>query len=196
MRNLIVTVHNRHRRRAVVCLLAGLFTLTATRVRAVEDPPGCSLESGGQGNTSAGGLNFDKVIAHVGDTIRVFPNLGMVSNACRAVSVTGTVYIASGPLTNFLENVTLNPGQLVTCPSNALCRPGPYSFVITPDLVGATVFTPQGSAIGSPKVVRAVETGFGTVQTGEFPDQLSDFHTASIFILQPCMKVFKTCELP
>ena len=140
-------------------LMCCAWLILAARVVAVEDPPGCSLANGGRGNTSQGGINFNLAQAHVGDTVQVFPSLGMVSNACRAVSVTGAIYIATGLLTNFLENVTLDPGVLVSCPTNALCRPGPYFITLTPALVGATVTSPNGSANGSPNTVRVVEIG-------------------------------------
>src|SRR5438045_922212 len=69
-------------------------------VRAVEDPPNCSLPNGGLGNTSQGGINFNQTFAHIGDTVQLQPSLGMVANACRAVNATGSVYIATGLLTN------------------------------------------------------------------------------------------------
>src|ERR1041385_2606263 len=180
---------------SVFCLLTSVLCLLTSDLGAIEDPPNCSLEHGGAGNISQGGLNFDKSVAHVGDLISVFPNLGMAAGACRAINATGVVYIASGPLTNFLENVTLDPGVLFVCPTNPLCRPGPYQFVITPALVGAPVNTPAGGAPGVPKIVRAAETGLGSVLTGDFPDQLADFHTASILIITPCLKVAATCDL-
>ncbi len=151
---------------------------------------------GGAGNTSMGGLNFSLAQAHLGDTVQVFPNLGMASNACRAINVTGVVYIATGPLTNFLVNVTLNPGTLVVCPTDTRCAPGPYHLLITPALVGASVLTPLGGAPGVAKTVRVAETGFGTVLAGAFNEQLSDFHTASIQIVTPCLQVVRTCDLP
>src|SRR5436853_552955 len=131
MQNLLSIQKNR-----VVLLICCLFaTLSlATRLSATEDPPNCSLANGGAGNTSQGGINFNRSQAHVGDTVGVFPNLGMSANACRAINATGTVYIASGALTNFLVNVTLDPGVLVICPANGLCQPGPYNVTITPAL--------------------------------------------------------------
>src|SRR6266705_2901051 len=93
-------------------LLAGLLALPA-HLSAIEDPPGCSLANGGAGNTSQGGINFNLMEAHVGDSVPVFPSLGMVNNACRAINVTGVVYVATGPLTSFLVNVSLNPGVLI-----------------------------------------------------------------------------------
>lgn len=163
---------------------------------AVEDPPGCSLANGGAGNTSQGGINFSLAQAHVGDFVPVFPSLGMASNACKAVNATGVVYIATGPLTNFLVNVTLNPGPLISCPADGVCQPGPYLILITPALVGAAVNTPAGGVFAAPKTVRAVETGLGTVLAGAFNEQLSDLHSASIQIVTPCLQVFKTCDLP
>src|ERR1051325_8451985 len=113
-----------------ILLLALLLSLA--RVNAIEDPPGCSLQSGGGGNTSVGGINFNLSQAHVGDAVPAFPNLGMASSGCRAVNVTGVVYIATGPLTNFLINVTLDPGFPISCPGLAPCQPGPYNILITP----------------------------------------------------------------
>src|SRR5262245_57425487 len=66
-----------------ILLLALLLSLA--RVSAIEDPPGCSLQNGGRGNTSVGGINFSLTQAHVGDAVPVFPNLGMASGACRAI---------------------------------------------------------------------------------------------------------------
>ena len=113
----------------VVCLLA-----LPAGLPAIEDPPGCSLANGGLGNTSQGGINFNlDGQAHVGDTVPVFPSLGMVAGACRAINATGSVWIAvdaanSVRLTNFLDHVNLDPGVLIWCPVNALCRPGPYNL--------------------------------------------------------------------
>src|SRR5437899_1515793 len=118
----------RNARYATCALVLGGVLALAARALAGEDPPGCSLANGGAGNTSQGGINFNLTQAHVGDTVQVFPSLGMVANACRAINVTGAVYIATGRLTNFLENVTLDPGVLVSCPTGALCRPGPYNI--------------------------------------------------------------------
>jgi len=97
-----------------VCLMFMALMVFQARVRADEFPPGCSLASGGLGNTSAGGINFNLPQAHVGDTVPVFPNLGMVSGACQATNASGVVYIASTNgadrvLTNFLINVNLDP---------------------------------------------------------------------------------------
>ena len=119
----------------------------------------------------------------------------MSSNACKAINATGSVYIATGLLTNFLVDVTLNPNSLIACPANTNCQPGPYSFVITPALVGAGVNSPNGPASGQPNVVRAVENGLGMVKNTT-DEQLQDFHTASIQIVTPCIQVFTTCELP
>ena len=182
--------------RQLVCLLSLGVLLSQPPVSAVEDPFGCSLANGGSGNTSQGGINFNLPQAHVGDTVGVFPSLGMVGTGCRAVNATGEVYIATGPLTNFLVNVTLDPGNLIVCPRDGLCQPGPYNILITPALVGAPVNTPLGGAPGLAKNVRAAENGFGTVLAGFFNEQLSDFHTASIRIVTPAIQVFKTCDLP
>ena len=176
-------------------LCAGLLALPV-RVSAIEDPPNCSLAHGGAGNTSQGGINFNLAQAHVGDTIQVFPSLGMANNACRAISVTGAVYIATGPLTNFLVGVTLNPSELVACPANALCQPGPYNLTITPALVGAGVSTPLGGLPGVAKTVRAVENGSGIVLAGDSNEELSDFHSASIQIVTPCLQVLRQFAYP
>ena len=197
MQNLTVKLlnsKNRARYRGSL-LVAGLLLMVA-RVSAIEDPPGCSLPNGGLGNTSQGGINFNLPQAHVGDVVPVFPRLGMVDRACKAINVTGVVYVATGPLTNFLVNVNLEPGSLVSCPGGGLCSPGPYNLLITPGLVGAAVFTPLGGVGGVARAVRVVENGFGTVQTGDFPDQLSDAHSATIDIVTPRIQVFKTCDLP
>ena len=175
-------------------LFAGLLVLPSP-VRATEDPPNCSLAHGGAGSVSQGGINFNLAQAHVGDTVAVFPSLGKVTNSCKAINVTGTVYIATGLLTNFLGDVTLSPGVLVACPDNALCQPGPYNLTITPALVGAEVNTPLGGASGLPKTVRAVENGAGTVQS-IYDEQLSDFHTASIQIVTPCLQVTARYDYP
>lgn len=180
----------------LACLaLAGVIGLPV-QVSAVEDPPGCSLANGGAGNTSLGGINFNLAQAHVGDTVEVFPSLGMAPNACKADRVTGVVYIATGVLTNFLENVTLNPGEVVSCPADGLCRPGPYALLITPALVGADVSSPIGVAPGDPKSVRAVENGAGTVHSSITDEHLSDFHSASIEIVTPCIQVIKQWSYP
>ncbi len=178
------------------CLLFAGLLIWPLCLRAIEDPPGCSLFNGGLGNTSQGGINFNPTEAHVGDVVPVFPSLGMASNACRAINATGTVYIASGLLVNFLENVNLDPGVLVACPAGADCRPGPYNVLITPALVGAGVNSPNGGVPGVPKVVRAVENGFGTVLAGIVTEQLANFHTTSILIVTPCIQVFTICDLP
>src|SRR5439155_10108985 len=101
-------------------LLVVLSLALPASVRAIEDPPNCSLANGGAGNTSQGGINFPVMQAHLGDTVTIVPSLGMSPGACRATNATGSVWIASGLLTNFLIDVTLNPGELVTCPT-----PGP-----------------------------------------------------------------------
>lgn len=159
---------------------------------AIEDPPNCSLANGGQGNTSVGGLNFALSQAHVGDTVSVFPNLGMVVGACKSVNTTGAIYIATGHLTNFMENVTLDPDGVHTCPSDPLCQPGPYSFLITAPMVGAGVDSPNVSVPGVAKTVRAVENGIGTVKN-TLDEQLTDAHVGSISIVTPCIQVFEIC---
>lgn len=165
----------------------------ATSALAVIDPPGCDLGSGGLGNTSVGGINFPLSQAHVGDTVSVVPLLGMVVNACRTINATGTVYISTGPLTNFMDNITLDPDGAHTCPADPLCTPGPYSFTITAPMVGAAVVSPNGTRTGGANAVRAVENGFGTVNSGIVNEQLIDFHSASITIVNPCIQVFKVC---
>ena len=175
-------------------LCCGWLALPA-QVSADEDPPNCSLAHGGAGSVSQGGINFNLAQAHVGDTVPVFPSLGKVTNSCKAIHVTGTVYIATGLLTNFLVDVTLNPGVLVSCPENALCQPGPYNLTITPALVGAAVNTPLGGMPGLPKTVRAVENGVGTVKS-IYDEQLSDFHSTSIQIVTPCLQVAARYDYP
>lgn len=164
----------------------------STAVMAVEDPPNCSLENGGLGNTSVGGINFVLGQAHVGDTVSVFPGMGMVVNACKALNATGSVWIATGHLTNFMVNVTLNPDGLHSCPSDGLCEPGPYSFLITAPMVGAGVSSPNGSLSGVAKAVRAASNEDGTVQD-IVDQQITGFHSATIGIVTPCIQVFKVC---
>ncbi len=167
-------------------LLVSLLMLPA-RVRATEDPPGCIWTS--PQNPSQGGINFNVAQAHIGDTVQLFTSLGMQWGACRAINATGSVWIATGRLTNFLINVTLNPGVLIRCPSNSLCQPGPYNLLITSGLVGAGVSTPNGSIPGVAKAVRAVENGYGMILTGDPPEELASFHTATISIVTPCVRV-------
>ena len=175
-------------------LVVFLLTLSPAKIRAAEDPPGCSFPNG-EGNTSIGGINFNSAQnpAHVGDTVQIFPSLGMAANACKAVNVTGVVFIATGPVANFMLNQILTNGITVQCPGNAQCEPGPYQFTITTGLVGAAVPSPNGTAPGVPKTVRAVENGLGNVLTTT-SEQLADFHTASLNIVTPCIKVFKQCN--
>ena len=174
-------------------LVASILMRLPTPASAAEDPPGCSFPSG-TGNTSIGGINFNLTRAHIGDTVSLFASLGMGLNACKATNVTGTVYIATGPVADFMVNQTLNPdGVAVQCPANAKCQPGPYQFTITPALVGATVVTPNGTAPGAAKTVRAVANGFGTVLTSP-PEQLTEYHSASLTVVTPCLQVFKQCD--
>src|SRR6185436_3025100 len=158
--------HFRHRLATLLSLLVVWVLALPARAPADEFPIGCSLSGGGLGNTSQGGINFPISQAHVGDTVTVVPSLGMVLNACQAINATGSVWIATGRLTNFLINVTLDPGSLIECPADALCQPGPYSITITTNLVGADVRTPNGVTPGGASTVRAVQYGDGTVLTG------------------------------
>lgn len=168
-------------------LVVVLLTLPS-RVQAIEDPPGCGLANGGNGSSYQSGLNFVLTQAHVGDSVPVFPVFGMVNGACRAVNVTGSVHIATGPLTNFLDNVTLEPGILRTCPCEIL---------ITPALVGAGVSSPHGSLAGLPKRVQAVENVDGTVPSGTPPEILNGgFHSASISIVTPALQVVQQPAYP
>ena len=173
--------------------------LIATTALSDEYPPGCSKADGGQGNTSTSGINFAKSKAHVGDPVEVFPVLGMVNGACEALHATGEVYIASGLLVTFLNDVTLDPGLIYQCPTNTSppCTPGPYIVTITPALVGAPVNSPGGTINGAPKTVRAVQYSVSEqVRTGDPEETLNKFDTASISIVTPCIQVFKTCNLP
>jgi len=175
--------------KSIILLLA-----FSTAALAVEDPPNCALAHGGLGNTSQGGLNFGVNIAHVGDTVSLFPALGMVSNACNCINATGSIYIATGFLAKFLDNVTLYPTGAVFCPSGAQCSPGPYSFVITTPMVGAGVSSPLLTIGGSANRVKAIENGIGTVTAGAINEQLSDIHTAStLIVVHPCLQVFDMC---
>lgn len=159
---------------------------------ATEDPPNCDLSNGGAGNTSQGGINWAFGQAHVGDTVAVVPSFGMSLTACSADSVTGSVYIATGFLTNFLVNVHSYPTGGVMCPAGVQCEPGPYNVTITAPLVGAGVTSPNGSVGGAAKAVRAVENAVGLVNT-IVGANVTDFHSASIAIVTPCIQVFKTC---
>ena len=175
-------------------LLVGCLLASPAGIQAIEYPSGCSLPNGGLGNTSVGGINFTFPQAHVGDTVTVVPSLGMVAGACQAINATGSVWVATGRLTNFLMNVTLVPGVLITCPPGGMCQPGPYSLLITPALVGAAVSSPNGSIPGMSKAVRAVENGTGTVETGTPTELLAAFHTATIGIVTPCVQVVASCS--
>src|SRR5258708_24001167 len=108
---------------AVLCLCA----VVGQSARGDEFPALCAKADGGQGNTSTSGINFANSRVHVGDTVQVFPVLGMVDGACQALHATGSVYIASGLLVTFLNDVTLNPGAVHDCPTNTSppCAPGP-----------------------------------------------------------------------
>ena len=160
--------------------LVGSLTLPVA-VIADEVPPGCSFRSGGQGSAHWRGINFTQAQAHIGDRATVVPSFSMVSGACRATNVTGTIFIATGALTNFLDHATVNPGIAIS---------GNYDFVITSDLVGAGVSSPDGSISGVPKTVRAMENIHGMAQTGESPEELGEgFHSASITIVTPALQV-------
>src|SRR5437899_3794902 len=180
--------HQRHLS-ALVGLLFICALATPGRVGAAEDPPGCSLFNGGLGNTSQGGAGFYTSQAHVGDVVPVHADLGMVAGACRAINATGAIYVATGPLTNFLINVTLDPGTLDVCPGSGVCQPKRYNLLITPALVGAGVSSPNGTIPGVAKTVRIAENGFGTVLTGDPPEALADFHSGTIGIVTPCVQV-------
>jgi hypothetical protein len=146
------------------------------------------LANGGNGASYQSGLNFVLAQAHVGDSVPVFPVFGMVNGACRAVNVTGSVFIATGQLTNFLDNATLDPGIIGGCPCD---------IHITPALVGAGVSSPHGSIAGVPKRVRAMENVDGTVQSGTAPEILNDgFHSASISIVTPALQVVQQPVYP
>src|SRR5438445_9255256 len=97
-----LSLHRRKRTRRLrdhlAATLAGLLLL-AVSACAIEDPPNCSLAHGGAGNTSQGAVNFNFTQAHVGDTFPLFPRLGMVTNACRAITATCSIYVATGLVT-------------------------------------------------------------------------------------------------
>ena len=169
----------------------------ASVAMADEFPPNCSKVDGGAGATSASGLNFSSHMAHLGDTVQVFPTLGMVGGACQAQHATGTVYVASGLLVAFLSDATLDPGFVYDCPTNSSppCAVGPYNVTITPDLVGAAVVSPGGSIQGLPKQVRAIHWSFSDhVRTGDPEDSFVNFESASITVATPCIQVFKICR--
>src|SRR5258706_7694028 len=180
-------------------LVLSLICVMRPRSYADEFPAGCSKADGGQGNTSTSGINFARARAHIGDTVEVFPVLGMVNGACQALHATGQVYIASGLLVTFLNDVTLDPGLIYQCPTNTAppCTPGPYNVTITPALVGAPVNSPGGTINGAPKTVRAVQYSVSNqVRTGDPEETLNKFDTASITIVTPCIQVVKLCNLP
>lgn len=172
------------------CLILLLSVTTSSL--AVEDPPNCDLVNGGLGNTSAGAMAWVFNQAHIGDSVAVIPRFGMVSNACSADSVTGSVYIATGFLTNFLINTHSYPTGSVACPAGVQCEPGPYNVTITAPLVGAGVTSPYGSVGGLANAVRVVENASGLVNTIAGAEA-TDFHSASILIVTPCIEVFKIC---
>lgn len=174
------------------CLI--LLLCFSTAVLAVEDPPNCSLANGGQGNTSFGGVSFTLPQAHVGDTISVVATLGMIVDACKAINATGSIWISTGHLTNFFDNVTLDPvGFVGFCPTiGSPCEPGPYSFVITAPMVGASVTSPLLTVAGIPNRIRVIQNGVGTVKTTT-DEQLADVHTSSaLIVVNPCIEVSKT----
>ena len=157
-------------------------------VRAFEDPPGCSFPNGGNGQTFQSGINFAHAQAHVGDVVQVIPGFGMINGACRAVNVTGSVYIATGRLTNFLDNATLDPGLIVTYPCDIL---------LTSALIGVGVSSPHGGVPGLPNTVRVMENVDGMALTGSCPETLNGgFHTASISIVTPAFQVIQHPTYP
>ena len=173
--------------KASIGLVACSLSLPSS-VRAFEDPPGCSFPNGGNGETFQSGINFAQAQAHVGDVVQVIPRFGMINGACRAVNVTGSVYIATGRLTNFLDNATLDPGLIVTYPCVIL---------LTPELVGAGVSSPHGGVPGVPNTVRVMENVDGMALTGSFPEMLNGgFHTASISIVAPSLQVIQQPAYP
>src|SRR5258708_4709350 len=186
--------------------LALVASLSLWQVRADEFPAGCALADAGKGNTSTTGVNFNYHQAHLNDTVQVFPTLGMVGpalpqtgGACEAQQATGSVYITTGLLVKFLDNVTLDPGLIYQCPTNTTppCTPGPYNIMITPALVGMPVTSPGGSINGVPNTVRAIQWSFSShVRTGTPEETLDKLDTASISIVHPCIAVVKQCALP
>ncbi len=168
----------------LMSLLFGCFLVLSAGVSvADENPPGCSLVNGGKGNSSSAGLNFNVATAHIGETVALFATAGMVTNACSATEATGTIYTSAGLLGNFLNNVTLSPGIILSCPADGDCVPGPYSFTITKEMIGAKIVTPIGTVSGMPGYVRAVGSVTGHVHSGQYIDELAGFHTASVAIV-------------
>jgi hypothetical protein len=169
-------------------------------------PPGCDKASGGQGNTSTTSVNFNYHQAHLGDTVQVFPMVGMVGpqypqtgGACEAINATGSIYIASGLLAKFLDNATLDPGFIYQCPTNTTppCTPGPYNVTITPALVGAGIAYPEGSIGGAPNTVRALQWATAQVRTDLVGyETLDKYDSASITLVHPCIRVVEQCLLP
>ena len=170
-------------------------------------PAGCDKASGGQGNTDETSIGFIYHQAHLGDTVQVLPTLGMVGpklpqtgGACEALNATGSVYIASGLVVRFLDNVTLDPGFIYQCPTNTTppCTVGPYNVTIVNALVGADVTYPKGTIAGTPNSVRAVQWSFSNkVRSNPSGfETLDRTDTDSISIVHPCIQVVKQRVLP
>ena len=173
---------------AIIGLIVGSLVLPVS-LRAFEDPPGCSYNLMGNGASYQIGVNFGQAQAHIGDCVRVIPNFGMLAGACRAINVTGSLYIATGKLTNFLNNATLDPGFPVV-ESHPPCEPGPYNVIITPALVGADVSSPRRTIPGQPKTVLAVEIVEGLALTGTPPEPFGgEVHSTSLAIVTPALQV-------
>lgn len=167
---------------AVLIGLVACSLPNPSNVKAIQDPPGCS------GANYQSGFDFALAQAHVGDIVPVVPRFGVVMEACRMINVTGSIYIATGKLTNFLNNATLDPGISVS---------GRYNILITSDLVGAGVSSPHGSISGVAMTVRALENVDGTALTGAFPETVGGgFHSTSISIVTPALGVVQQPAYP
>ena len=79
-------------------LFASVFLMSPTPVGAIEDPPGCSTSNGGLGNSSSQGIGFLQPDAHIGDTVTMTANIGMVAGACSAINATGARVVAEACL--------------------------------------------------------------------------------------------------
>ncbi len=182
---------------ALLSLLAIWVLALPANVKAIEDPAGCSLANGGLGNSSGGGINPLPTQAHLLDTVALPTTEFITPGACSAINATGSIYIATGKLSDFFVNQNMTPGVVIGCPANPVCVAGANSIVLTAPLVGASVTLPNGEIKpGVPKGIKAVTYVVGTVQTGTTPEQLQDSHTATITVVTPCINVVLSCAYP
>lgn len=183
------------RRPAGLGLVIGLLTFTA-RVEAFEDPPGCSLANGGSGSSYQSRLHVTVTEAHLGDSVPLIPMFGMAPGACRAFHVNGSAHIATGKLADYLKDATFDPGILVVAPARPF-EPGPYSLLITKELVGAGVSSSKFRFAGVPNTVQVVANFVGEAQTGGVAgEQFGSSHTVTINIVRPELQVIQQFVFP